>query len=1395
MVNKDTSTPRGMKSIRTYLNSIVFIPTTLFFLLVVFTVNYNTVKVDDSEAFATLLGTAIQMKTDTENMALVSIEAARTLANVMSAENAVPPDEIILRLFINELEGLPLLKSMSLVRLPQEIPQLGNRSKMPMVRVENIEGRFFSPDLTLGDVTLTEQNLIDFVISTRTPRFSPTEELERDKHYVSWAEPVFDRNQKLIAIVLMAFGSERTQKSFETTLFRTFGADTAHVHVLVSGQYERVTYYSKRPSVSGMKIEEWLDETDVGIGPYLDRLRTPAESSELRVKPFGPFSALFRNQVWMVRTSLLQNNSVYLWGLQSELSPIDWSLVKRLTFLAVAFFLLQGIILLDATRRISHPIISLSETARQIGEGGLASIDFEDRSDELGVLARSMSEMKSQLRTKSEEYSFKRSTEFGSIVDELPLQSFYFRLDEKGSYTYVSNGVSFILGTKPSDLLGTPHLSDDEDHAATRRELDTLLSSGTQGARSAYHLKVQHPDASRCYLFVSVRLQLDFQGGKYLEGVAIDESKGARERKNLALIVQASPIATLIVAESGYLVSANYEACNLFGFEGDEVGLLRVEDLIPGGRASNHTALRESYFNDPRARGMQGRDLEAKRKDGTVFPAEIGLSPIVTDGGTQLVIATVRNITLQKQAIEEVQKAKIKLEEEAASRSLAMASADIGFFSLDILREERVWDESIFKIMGFLPDSPLEQETWFSAIHPDDREETEALFRRGMKAQESYDCEYRIVRPIDGKRGFIRESSTWITDEKGEKYLIGVIHDVTALREQEGHFGQLFDSPSDGVLFVHPESLTILEANKTFAAILGYAGPDEVIGKTIYDLSPLTQTNGMTTLEYSEFVDAEPGYGFEWLHSHADGSTVPCLISMSEGYFEGKTAFIAIVRDVSELHEATRKAMAAAASKAAFLANMSHEIRTPINVIMGFAEVLSEMKQTRESREYLSIIRSAGQDLLSLINDILDLSKIEADKMELEEGAVDLLMLVKEVENFHSKAVADKGLTFEVKVSQDQLPHIWTDSRRLRQVLNNLISNAIKFTHDGGVTLSLRVEPSDGENTFDIYFQVRDSGIGMDASELGRIFDSFEQIQGNEAQSGTGLGLAISLKLVRLMGGDISVSSVPGRGSVFTVSIPDMKRADDLDFTDGDESFTKSITFAPASVLIVDDKEENRRLIVEYLKDAALRVDTTESGKDALDIIRTQLPDLVLLDIKLNDMHGGEVMSQIRALPAGDTVTIVGLTASVEEMNRHDGVAEEMILKPVSKRELFEVMAKYLEHKVLAPADSKTAEPSSSEEWVYENVQIGTNEASGKLRVELVSELTARKNEVNDLLQGPSIDRVEMLGLQIIGLARRCGDQPLEEWATDLVSHANMVRIQKILKSLARFDTHIERLS
>jgi len=170
-------------------------------------------------------------------------------------------------------------------------------------------------------------------------------------------------------------------------------------------------------------------------------------------------------------------------------------------------------------------------------------------------------------------------------------------------------------------------------------------------------------------------------------------------------------------------------------------------------------------------------------------------------------------------------------------------------------------------------------------------------------------------------------------------------------------------------------------------------------------------------------------------------------------------------------------------------------------------------------------------------------------------------------------------------------------------------------------------------------------------------------------------------------------------------------------------------------------------------------------------------------------------VSQIRATAAGDIV-IIGLTASIEEVDRYGQMVDEVVLKPVSKQQIYEAMARHLEHEMSAPAASKTAGPSSGlDEWGYEGIQVGTTEASGKLRQELVSELISRKNEVNNLLEGPSIDKVEALALELIGLARRSGDQLLEGWATDLVNHATMVRIKKIHESLAMFDGHIERLS
>jgi PAS domain S-box-containing protein len=423
-----------------------------------------------------------------------------------------------------------------------------------------------------------------------------------------------------------------------------------------------------------------------------------------------------------------------------------------------------------------------------------------------------------------------------------------------------------------------------------------------------------------------------------------------------------------------------------------------------------------------------------------------------------------------------------------------------------------------------------------------------------------------------------------------------------------------------------------------------------------------------------------------------------------------------------QLAEAKARAETANREKSRFLANMSHELRTPLNAVLGFSRLLkSGPDVTPRQQETLDIIVRSGEHLLNLINNVLDMAKIESGRMVLEESEVDLRRLLHEIQSLMGVGAVEKGLRFALECDPDLPRFVALDAGKLRQVLLNLVGNAIKYTESGGVKLRARLTNIRGSEKAEVRFEVEDSGPGMSRGDCKRIFFPFVQV-GDQApaQTGTGLGLAISKQYVELMRGQIGVASEPGKGSVFYFVLPmrvlpsvaepeEPQHGRILGLAEGQPSYR---------LLIVEDQPENRLLLRRLLDPLGFELREAANGQEAVTLFAESRPDLIWMDIRMPVMDGMEAVRRIRATQAGAATKIIALTAHALEEERRTIMAagcDDLVRKPFREQEIFDALARHLRLK-----------------FMYEQAspQEGTPEISGlALRPEQLDALPA------DLLQ------------------------------------------------------------
>ena len=439
----------------------------------------------------------------------------------------------------------------------------------------------------------------------------------------------------------------------------------------------------------------------------------------------------------------------------------------------------------------------------------------------------------------------------------------------------------------------------------------------------------------------------------------------------------------------------------------------------------------------------------------------------------------------------------------------------------------------------------------------------------------------------------------------------------------------------------------------------------------------------------------------------------------------------AVQERTEELRLARDAAEAANKAKSVFLANMSHELRTPLNAILGFSQLMVRDTSLRESqRESLDIINNSGKHLLNLINDVLEIAKIEAGKVQLELSNFDLHEMVREVADMMMLRARQKGLQLELDQSSEFPRFIKGDEARLRQILVNLVSNAVKFTSEGSVTMRLAVMEDAHHH---LLIEIEDTGPGISESDQQRLFKPFVQLPAGSAKGGTGLGLSIVSQFVQMMEGRITVESTPGKGSLFRVELP-LQEADETQVSLlGETQRGRVIGLAPGQktrrILIVEDQINNQLLLSKLMTDIGMEVKTAENGEECIALYKTWRPDLIWMDRRMPVMDGEEATRRIRQLPGGDRVKIVAVTASAFTEEQHQILASGMdgfVRKPYRFSEIYESLAQQLGLKLL-----------------YRDTSGGESPFPTTLTTEMLAELDdGLRNELRDALDTLDSERI-----------------------------------------------------
>jgi len=873
-------------------------------------------------------------------------------------------------------------------------------------------------------------------------------------------------------------------------------------------------------------------------------------------------------------------------------------------------------------------------------------------------------------------------------------------------------------------IRGGYHVNDHEIHVTTAAGVEIFILATLQGVVEAGQLV--RIWASRKDVSELRRAERELRQHKeQLEELVAERTEAlAASEKNFRAIHENAPVGIVQAGMDGRFMSTNSALQAMMGYSGEELASMKVADLShPDYVDADRKALGELAAGEREMYEVEKRYI---RKDGQEIWGKVTASLIRDgEGRPQSLIGLIEDITARREA--ETQLRTLSRAIEASPVSVVIADRDAivqyvnPMFSkiTGYSRQEAIGGNPRFLQSGDHPPS-FYKELWGTVT-------SGGVWRGELHNKKK-----------DGELFWESASISAVRDQDGEiTHYVGVKEDITErkqwetrLRQVELHHEILLDNAPVGIWEADPEG-NGRYINPRAVEIMGVTVEQARGGDWASTLHP--DDAGRVYAAWTDFIQGKAPYKLSYRFVHPNGQVrhVIGLAQRVRNKDKELVGFVGVLTDITEsnrireeleqhqenleelvarrtgelerstreLEAAKEEAEAANKAKSTFLASMSHEIRTPMNAVLGYAQLLLRAPALEgEARRYAETIQESGNHLLTLINDILETSRIEAGRVELVKAGFDLHGLLGEIRAMFKELAASKGLTLAFHQDEDLPRQLVGDAAKVRQVLINLLSNAYKFTQRGRISVGASSRELEDGGVL-VYIEVEDTGAGIEPDMREKIFEAFEQSAQGVRQGGTGLGMSISLAFARLMGGDLTVESAVGRGSCFTFSFRAAPASTEV--VNGQPSLSSPVSLAPTEqrrrVLIVDDTETNRDLLDAILAEVGFETRLASSGEVGIAFNETWRPHLILMDLRMPGIGGVEAIRRLRA--AGCEAAIVAISASVTSDQRQkalDAGAQGFLGRPHANAELFHKIGEVMDLDFVYPSRAASTRATSS---------------------------------------------------------------------------------------------------